>query len=266
MTMPGGDSARSHSPRPNSDDQEDADLVAAIADLGGMVTGCKPLVDVLHEVAGYATHAIPHADGAGVVVLRLGDGPRVVHAVAASAPFVTEVDAIQYRLNEGPCITAAADNRTVRSGSLGGERAWSRFGPRTGRLGIHSSLSIPLVVHGRVTGTLNVYSRSKHAFDEHAATLGEAFAAPAAVSLFNAQVLDRAHAMADRLQNTLANRTVIDQAIGIIRTRTGGSADEAMDRLRTISQNEHVKLAAVAENIIDEAVGRARARREPGSH
>ena len=245
-------------------DQDQADLGAAIADLGGLVMGSKPLVDVLHEVAGFATHAIPNADGAGVVVLRLGEGAQVVEAVAASAPFVTEIDAIQYKLNEGPCITAAAETRTIRSGSLGGEQAWTRFGPRVGRLGIHSSLSIPLVVNGRTTGTLNVYSRAKNAFDDHSANLGEAFAAPAAVSVYNAQVLNRARTLAGQLQISVASRTLIDQAIGIIRARTGESAEEATNRLRAISQKEHTRLAAVAQNIIDEAVGRARARRHPG--
>ena len=63
----------------------------------------------------------------------------------ASAPFVVQVDAIQYGINEGPCITAAAEGRTMRSGSLSADRQWPRFGPRVGRLGVHSALSLPLV-------------------------------------------------------------------------------------------------------------------------
>jgi hypothetical protein len=52
------------------------------------------------------------------------------------------IDEIQYlTLEEGPCITAALQGRTVRSGSLGGEKMWPRFGPRVGRLGVHSALS-----------------------------------------------------------------------------------------------------------------------------
>jgi hypothetical protein len=45
-----------------------------------------------------------------------------VEALAASDPFVAVIDDLQYTvLNEGPCITAALEARTVRSGSLGGE-------------------------------------------------------------------------------------------------------------------------------------------------
>jgi AmiR/NasT family two-component response regulator len=53
---------------------------------------------------------------------------------------------------------------------------------------------------------------------------------------------------------------VIDQAIGLIRGRTGATADEAFARLKEISQTEHTKLVEVAQRIIDEAVRRARAR------
>jgi AmiR/NasT family two-component response regulator len=56
---------------------------------------------------------------------------------------------------------------------------------------------------------------------------------------------------------------VIDQAIGLIRGRSGRSAEEAFTQLRAISQAEHRKLAEVAQHIVDEAVRRARARRNP---
>ena len=53
---------------------------------------------------------------------------------------------------------------------------------------------------------------------------------------------------------------MIDQAIGIIRSRSGASADEAFERLTHISQTENVKLNVVAKRLVDEAVRRARAR------
>jgi AmiR/NasT family two-component response regulator len=56
------------------------------------------------------------------------------------------------------------------------------------------------------------------------------------------------------------SRTVIDQAIGIVRARTGVSAEEAFERLTKISQSENVKLRVVAERLVEEAVRRAHAR------
>jgi AmiR/NasT family two-component response regulator len=65
------------------------------------------------------------------------------------------------------------------------------------------------------------------------------------------------------LQSALSTRTVIDQAIGVIRGRTGRSAEDAFTQLRAMSRAEHRKLADVAEHVVDEAVGRARARHSP---
>jgi AmiR/NasT family two-component response regulator len=51
---------------------------------------------------------------------------------------------------------------------------------------------------------------------------------------------------------------VIDQAIGIVRSRSGCSAaEEAFDRLTRMSQGDNVKLRVVAEQLVDEAVKRA---------
>src|SRR4029077_17900183 len=139
---------------------DDADLQAGLVNLAGLVAGSLGLPELLAEVAAFAVGAIPGADGAGVTLLRLDRSDNMVAALASSAPFVAEIDEIQYvTLHEGPCITAALERRTVRSGSLGGEKMWPRFGPRVGRLGVHSALSLPLsLLSGQVIGAINVYA------------------------------------------------------------------------------------------------------------
>jgi GAF domain-containing protein len=241
-----------------------ADLQAGIGALAGLVAGSLGLPALLAEDAGFAVRAIPGADGAGVTLLRLDRVDNMVEELAASSPFVAEIDHVQYVvLNEGPCITAALERRTVRSGSLGGEKMWPRFGPRVGRMGVHSALSLPLLLPGQVIGAINVYAHGKDVFDEHAAELGELFAKPAAVAVHNAQILAQAMALTAQLQTALSTRPVIDQAIGLLRGRSGRSAEEAFAQLRTMSQSEHRKLADVAQRIVDEAVRRARARHNP---
>ena len=239
-----------------------SELQHSLSDLAGLVSGSLGLGELLERVATFAVRAIPGADGAGVTLLRVDRPDNRVEALAASHPFVSQIDEIQYvTLNEGPCITAALEGRTVRSGSLGGEMMWPRFGPRVGRLGVHSALSLPLVIPGQVVGAINVYARGKDVFGDHAQELGELFAEPAAVAVHNAQILARALTLTAQLQTALSTRPVIDQAIGLLRGRSGGTAEEAFARLRAISQCEHRKLADVAERIVDEAVRRARARR-----
>lgn len=252
------------SPEADQIQLDDANLRAATDDLAGMIVGSRPLPDLLAEVAAFAVRAIPGADGVGVALLRVDRVDDMVEASAVSAPFVEEIERIQYgTVGEGPGITAARERRTVRSGSLGGEKAWARYGPRVGRLGVHSVLALPLIVGDDVVGAITVYGYAKHAFDAHAEELGQLFAKPAAVAVHNARVLARALSLIDRLQAALLIRPVVDQAIGVVRVRTGRSAEDALARLRAISQAEQRKLVDVAQHVVDEAVRAARARKTP---
>src|SRR6476659_4755707 len=200
---------------------DEADLQAGIGDLAGLVAGSLGLPELLAEVASFAVRAIPGADGAGVTLLRLDRSDNIVAALASSAPFVAAIDEIQYgTLHEGPCITAALERRTVRSGSLGGERMWPRFGPRVGRLGVHSALSLPLLLPDRVVGALNVYAHGRAVFGESAVRIGELFAPAAAVSVFNAQMLAQAERLVGQRQEAMTSRAEIDQAIGVLMSRS----------------------------------------------
>jgi hypothetical protein len=108
---------------------------------------------------------------------------------------------------------------------------------------------------------LNVYAGAKDAFDGRAARLGELFAIPASVTVQNARELAYARRLAAQLQQALTNRSVIDQAQGILMSRTGCGSDEAFEKLWALSQREHRKLSEVARLLVDESVRRARSRR-----
>lgn len=232
-------------------------LRESVAALSRLSTSQTPLPELLTRVATLAVHAIPGADGAGLTLLE-NDRPDVM---VASDEFVTAVDDIQYGLGQGPCITAARDGVTIVSGSLGADLRWQRFGSRVARLGVHSVVSLPLLTPDGVVGAMNVYARGKQVFDDRATRIGEAFAGPAAVAVHNAQVLARAQRLADRLQHALDERAVIDQAVGILISRSGGTAADALQRLRQLSQHEHRKLPEIAATVVEEAGRRARARR-----
>jgi GAF domain-containing protein len=121
-------------------------------------------------------------------------------------------------------------------------------------------VSLPLITPDGVVGAMNVYAHEKNAFDERSVDLGEIFAVPAAIAVQNAQVLARTQRLVDQLRSALETRGVIDRAIGIMMSRSGGTEQEALERLRALSQQEHHKLAVVARQIVDEAVRRAEAR------
>ncbi len=262
--MNGSDGGADAASEPRTPDRTAAELEAQHDDLQASLTALSRLTlagaglePLLTRVAEYAVQAIPGADGAGLTLLEEGRSDTIV----ATAPFVREIDDIQYKLMQGPCVSAAAEGRTMMSGSLGGDRRWPHFGSRVARLGVHSVISLPLVAQATVLGAMNVYAHGKHAFDERAADLGELFAVPAAIAVQNAQAMAQAQRLTGQLRAALEQRVVVDRAIGIVMSRSGVDEDEALQRLRTLSQHEHHKVAAVAQQIVDEAVRRARSRR-----
>ncbi len=243
---------------------DEIDLYTGLKGVAGLVAGARGVIDLLGDVAEFAAQAIPGVDGVGVALIHSHDGTPVIQTWAATAVFVHDIDTVQYEeLNEGPCITCVESRRPCVSGSLGSDGRWPRFGGRVARMAVHSALSLPLTVGDEVIGAINTYARSRDAFAEHAVQLGSQFAEPAAVSVYNAQLLARAQERTMALQRALDSRAVIDQAIGIIRSRAGVSAEVAFDRLTRLSQTENVKLHLVAERMVDEAVRRAWARQVP---
>ncbi|PRC44005.1 hypothetical protein C6A85_000000102435 [Mycobacterium sp. ITM-2017-0098] len=240
---------------------DELDLYSGLTGVASLVADARSVNDLLGDVAEFAAHAIPGVDGVSIALMQPHHNGSGVQLVSATADFVSEIDKVQYeQLREGPCITSMRSGRVVVSGSLGSDERWPHFGGRVARMAVHSALSLPLVVDDEVIGSINAYAHARDAFGDHAVQLGTRFATPAAVSVHNAQLLAGARERTAALQRALQSRAVIDQAIGIIRSRSGGSAEEAFDRLKQFSQVENVKLAVVAERLVDEAVRRARAR------
>jgi GAF domain-containing protein len=234
-------------------------LETSLAALAELLLFHQPLEETLTEVASYAAAAIPGADGAGLTLLENARADTMV----ASADFVRSVDEVQYRIAEGPCVLAVETHTTQVSGALGNEARWPTFGPQAGRLGVHSALSLPLLLKDRVVGALNVYGHEYNAFDSRAVRIGELFSRPAAVTAANAQLLEESRRLAEHLDRGLLTRATIDQAVGIVMSRRGISAEEASDHLRDVSQSSGTKLVDVARQIVENAVARARVRHRP---
>ncbi len=240
---------------------DEAELYAGLRGVAGIVADAQGVLDLLRDVAEFAAQAIPGADGVGVALIDARHTELSIQTWASTAVLVQEIDTIQYdELHEGPCMTCMESGRPAVSGSLGSDSRWPHFGGRVARMQVHSALALPLMIGEVPIGSINAYAKSRDAFAEHAVRLGAQFARTAAVSVYNAQLLANAHERTLRLQRALDSRATIDQAIGIIRSRSGGSADEAFERLTHISQSENVKLHVVAERLVEEAVRRARAR------
>src|SRR3954452_11285660 len=83
--------------------------------LMSMVSGVRlELTRSLQDIAERGLMALPAADGVGVGLL---DGRRR-GCLASTSSFVSDIDDAQYGSMQGPCVTAAVENRTVVAESM----------------------------------------------------------------------------------------------------------------------------------------------------
>jgi GAF domain-containing protein len=201
----------------------------------------EPTVDAtLDRAVQMCTETIEACDMAGISVIENGRS----RTLAASNEILRQVDQWQFELGEGPCHDALAMHETVTANDLEHDSRWPTYGRRIAEeTGIHSSLSYRLFTTGDAFGALNLYALRPGAFGHEELVEGEALAAHAGAALANTL---KEH----QLQQAISSRTVIGQATGILMERFALDGDAAFGVLRRISQNQNLKLFAVAESLV----------------
>lgn len=205
---------------------------------------------VLHTVQA----VIPDADLISIT-LRSTDGR--LHTPLETDPRGTELDQLQYRYNEGPCLDAARKEGTAytHSGDLAATPQWPRFGPAAADLGFLSVLSTALVADAkppRMSGAMNIFSRKPGKLgDEVTRDRALLLATHASLALAHTEAVRLAELREAELRKALETRDVIGQAKGILMNRRGINADEAFDLLRRTSQDLNIKLAELARTLAD---------------
>lgn len=169
---------------------------------------------------------------------------RTICGPASSDDVVRRGDALQYELDEGPCLDSVRAHETVISHVLRREQRWPRWTPHAvAELGIQGMMSLRLYTHARSYGALNLYADLANAFEPHDCANAQAFATQISVALAaRREIYQRSLAM--------ENRTVIGQAEGILMERLGIDAEDAFAYLRRISQTEHRKLITICNEIV----------------
>jgi len=225
------------------------ELWRAVADLSSLLLGEEDQETTLRRVGDLAVRSIDGCAAAGVT-LRDARDPTTK---AATGGLVYEVDTYQYEIDEGPCLHAVAGREITEIEEMESDQRWPRFAAHAAERGVHSSLSLPMMVRGEAIGALNLYAFCPKAFTAADRQTGTLFAAQAAVAVANAQSYAASVKLARELREALDSRAVIDQAMGILIGRNGLGPEEAFTALRVRSQSENRKLRDVADDVVRSA-------------
>lgn len=222
------------------------------SELQALLLDTDTLHRFLHQLAQLTVKGLPEGSSCGVTVRQ--DSRAVT--LAASDDWTTQVDRIQYDVDEGPCLDTLATGKANYIPDVAVEARWATFCRGAHKLGVQSCLSLPLNTPTGTVGCYNLYSRQLDGFPEQSRGQLEVFAGNAAGAMAVAVRLADQTQLSEDLHQALTSRAVIDRAIGILMAQQRCDASAAFDLLRRASQNRNIKLRDMAAAIITSVSGK----------
>lgn len=199
----------------------------------------------LNQLVAHAAREVRGCSGAAAVLWRGGEPA----ATAASHPALPDLIEIQLRRG-GPMLDALGHGEPAGCPDTLDERRWPEFARCALRQGVRCSLSL---AHrsGAEAICLSLFGARPRALDAESATAAEQLVAFGGAVVGVASEYGEARRTARQLRDAAESRAVVDQAKGILMHALGCTADQALQRMRQISQARNVKVTEVAARIID---------------
>jgi GAF domain-containing protein len=214
----------------------------------------------LEAVVGIVKRSVPSCDAVGIVLLVDGEPT----SVAVTDRLTIEIDLVQYRTGEGPCLTALNDGDVVRIDILERDSTFTRFAPGALDRGLQSVLSTPLTSNGRSVGALNMYSTTANAFDERTSDAVRPMVEYAGEAIGSSPLYAYSLDMVDGLVEDLESRAIIEQATGVLMSTQEDTSKEALAQLRDLAVRSGETIRTVAEWVISERPTGTAERLMPG--
>jgi hypothetical protein len=241
--------------------------LGTVEQIQNLILDSADFEEFLHELARFSAHQVAGSgDDAlcGITLLR----DRKAATIGWSSDSAREVDEIQYSLSQGPCLTAAQEEREIYVPDLFEEERWGAdYAQAVASHGLRSVLSVPFHLQGEAKAALNLYSDVPHKFDGDCASRVRGYAREISQALRLAVRFSLHTDSATNLRATLESRTVIDLAIGIVMAQNRCSQEAAVRILSDASSNGNVKLRDIAAALVQSVGGGAETRthfEEPG--
>jgi hypothetical protein len=238
-----------------------SDLAVGAASLLATAASSEP--SSLRRLAGLAVQQVNGCAAATAVLWRDGE-PAVV---TSSHPEPPALIWIQLRARRGPILDALASGDPVSCEDTLADERWPEYSAAALALGVRSSLTLPYR-DAPDSFTLSLFAARPGVMDPAQIPLAELLVSFGGAALAAVSDYDEAQRTAVQLRDAADSRSLVDQAKGILMHALGCSADEALDRMRQVSQRNNMRTTEVAATIIGARAGQPgqvpRAGQPPG--
>jgi hypothetical protein len=199
----------------------------------------------LSQLTALAASQIPGCVAADITVWRDGEPA----SQASSHPEAARLAAIQVASGRGPLLDAIAGASPATCPDTLTETRWPEFAATALRCGVRSCVT--LSHSGPVVIALSLFGLRPRATGADQLQLAELLVAYGGALVGAVSDYDDSRRVATQLQDAADSRAVVDQAKGILMHALGCSADEALERMREVSQRSNLRATEVARRVID---------------
>jgi transcriptional regulator with GAF, ATPase, and Fis domain len=225
------------------------------SELQNILVNSNTAVKFLDELSKLAAEAVSETAGDEVECAVTVKVRRRPANAAGSSNRAIELDQMEQKIGDGPCITALRQTAPVSMEDVGSDPRWPELAQRFVVAGVHSSVAIPLNIGAEAAGALNFFASKPYAFTPAIHDKAAAFAAAAENTLNLSVRISVANNRAEDLEKALESRTAINIACGVIMAQNRCSQAQAMEILTKVSSNRNRKLRDVATDLLENLSG-----------
>lgn len=205
----------------------------------------------LNKLAELAVRQVPGCAAAHAAIWSDGE----LASVAATHPDTAELSQLQLRTRRGPLLDAAREGTPVVCADTLTETRWPEWAQTALRRGVRSAVDLVRQAP-QVTLVLALFGVRPGVLDAESVPMARMLTQLGGTVLTNTLAFDAVQRTATQLQDSVAARSITDQAKGVLMHALGCDADQALAYLRRESQRRHVKVTEVAARIIEAHVSR----------
>ncbi len=173
---------------------------------------------------------------------------------AASHPDAPRLVEVQLACGRGPVLDAIGTGQPVSCPDTLSESRWPEFATAALRVGVRNSLT--LSYRGPVVVALNLLGVRPRAISPDQLQLAELLVAYGSALVGAVADYGDSQRTVAQLRDAASGREVMDQAKGILMHVLGCSAEEALDRIRDVSQRSNLRATEVAARVVAAHSGR----------
>jgi hypothetical protein len=208
-------------------------------------TSERDLAAMIDALAERVVAIVPSCVGLSVSLLDSG----LTFTLVATTEQVAALDAVQY-VASGPCVESASTGDEIQLDDVLDEARWQHFARAAAAQDVRSTLSLPVVAGGGITGAVNLYAADPRAFAGVEAELRRAVGGGGDLGVSNADLPFRTRESARGATRTLDELDVVEQAVGFVMAEQRVGADEARRRLTDAAERARVDVPSAARALM----------------